>query len=580
MKRKSTVFILLFIAILFPAAQPAQASAYRAPQAAGSPALIEFQQVATGLSLPVDIAHAGDGTNRLFIVQQGGRILIHDGTQLLAAPFLNITSLVTSGGERGLLGIAFHPNYESNGYFYVNYTRTVSNQLQTVIARYHVSADPNVADSSSESILLIIDQDFDNHNGGQIHFGPDGYLYIGMGDGGDGGDPNNRAQNPTSLLGKMLRIDVDSGSPYAIPPSNPFVSNASVADEIWAFGLRNPWRFSFDRLTGDLFIADVGQNAWEEVNIQPASSTGGENYGWSCDEGNHDYNNSRDCTIYGVLTNPKLEYEHGPGDSIGCSVTGGYIYRGTKYPAMDGVYFYGDFCTGRLWAASQNASVWTSSLVADTDFLISAFGEDEAGELYLASYGDGVIYHMTASSFADVPTSYWSWDYVERLYESGITGGCSTSPLSYCPTSSVTRAQMAVFLLKGIHGSSYTPPAVGNDTGFSDVATDYWAAAWIKQLAAEAITSGCGSGVFCPDDSVTRAQMAVFLLKAKHGSSYTPPDVSATFSDTSGHWAEDWIEQLAVEAITGGCAVALYCPENPVTRDQMAVFLVKAFNLP
>ena len=577
MKRNLIVLALLLFSLL-PSSQTIHANSQRIPQAAGAPVLMEFQQFATGLSSPVDIAHAGDGSNRLFIVQQGGRIMVHKNGQVLATPFLDITGLVLSGSELGLLGIAFHPSYESNGYFYVNYTRKVSNQIQTVIARYHVSANPDVADSASASILLVIDQDFENHNGGQIRFGPDGYLYIGMGDGGSGGDPNNRAQNPTSLLGKMLRIDVDSASPYAIPPGNPFVSNAAVADEIWAFGLRNPWRFSFDRLTGDLFIADVGQNAWEEVNIQPASSTGGENYGWSCDEGNHDYNNSLNCTVHGVLTNPKLEYEHGPGDSIGCSITGGFIYRGTKYPAMDGVYFYGDFCTGRLWAASQNASVWTSSLVADTDFLISTFGEDESGELYLASYGDGIIYHMTASSFADVAPSYWSWDYIERLYKSGITGGCSTSPLSYCPTSPVTRAQMAIFLEKGIHGSSFSPANVAPT--FTDT-VGHFAEDWIEALKTDGVTSGCGSGIYCPDASVTRAQMAVFLLKAKHGSAYAPPAASGRFSDVpTTYWAAAWIEQLAAEGITSGCAAGVYCPENSVTRDQMAVFLVKAFGLP
>ena len=579
MIRKFSIFTLLVFS-LFSGSTLVAAQPQSLVQSTSSPAQLEFQPIATGLSSPVDIVQAGDGSNRLFFVEQNGAIRVYKNGQVLSTAFLDISNLVTTGSELGLLGLAFHPSYESNGYFFVDYTRTEGGQLQTVIARYQVSTDPDIADINSASILLTIDQDFENHNGGQIHFGPDGYLYIGMGDGGNGGDPNNRAQDPNSLLGKMLRIDVDSGSPYAIPPSNPFVSNGAVADEIWAFGLRNPWRFSFDRLTGDLFIADVGQNAWEEVNIQPATSTGGENYGWSCDEGNHDYNNSRDCTIYGVLTNPQIEYEHGPGDSIGCSVTGGYVYRGTQYPAMDGVYFYGDFCTGRVWAATNNASVWTSSQIADTNYLISAFGEDESGELYLASYGDGTIYHITASSFADVAPSYWAWDYIERLYASGITSGCTASPLNYCPTSSVTRAQMAVFLLKGIHGSSYNPPAVGSDTGFTDVPNDYWAAAWIKQLAAESITSGCGSGIYCPDDSVTRAQMAVFLLKASHNSSYTPPDVSATFSDTSGHWAEDWIEQLAVEGITSGCATGLYCPENAVTRDQMAVFLVRTFSLP
>ena len=282
---------------------------------------IKVEPVITGLANPVAITHAGDGSGRLFITLKGGQVIIYDGTQMLPTPFLDITSLVSSGGEQGLLSVAFHPNYASNGLFFVNYTDTNGD---TVIARYSVSTDPNVGDQSSAFILLTITQPFSNHNGGQLQFGPDGYLYIGMGDGGSGGDPQNNAQNLLTLLGKMLRIDVDGGNPYAIPVDNPFLGDPTALDEIWASGFRNPWRFSFDRLTGDLFIADVGENRREEVDFQPASSPGGENYGWRLMEGNLCFNPPTNCNN-GTLTLPILEYDH----LLGCSVTGGHRYRGT-----------------------------------------------------------------------------------------------------------------------------------------------------------------------------------------------------------------------------------------------------------
>lgn len=580
MKQKLFMLTIMLLGI-FSVPQKTQAYPPEARMMAANQIYLGFEQIASGLSQPVDITHAGDNSQNIYIVLLGGRIVIYNGSQILPTPFLDITSLVTSGGERGLLGLAFHPDYENNGYFYLNYTRTFNGQLQTVIARYQVSANPNIADGSSASILLTIDQDSSNHNGGQIHFGPDGYLYIGMGDGGGSGDPNNRAQNPNSLLGKMLRIDVDGTFPYAIPADNPFIQNGSVRDEIWAFGLRNPWRFSFDRDTGDLFIADVGQNQWEEVNFQPAASTGGENYGWSCFEGSHIYNATRDCDDYGTPTSPVIEYAHNQ-DNNGCSITGGYVYRGALHPQMYGIYLYGDFCSGKIWGATKNASVWTSNLIIDTDFSISAFGEDKAGELYLASYGNGAIYRIVPHIFADVPFNAFARHQIEAIYAAGITSGCSTDPLNYCPNQAVTRAQMAIFLLRGMHGSSYTPPPA-NGTVFNDVPPDSFAAAWIEQLADEGITAGCGDGNYCPDRPVTRAQMAIFLLRAKYGSGYVPLDVGddSGFNDvpiTSSGAA--WIKQLAAEGITGGCGGGNYCPGQAVTRAQMAVFLQRTFNLP
>ncbi len=345
--------------------------------------------IVSGLASPVALAHAGDGSGRLFIVLQEGQVVIFDGNQLLATPFLDITSFVSCCGERGLLSVAFHPNYPINGFFYVNYTDSNGN---TVIARYTVSADPDVADPNSGVIVLTISQPFSNHNGGQLQFGPDGYLYIGMGDGGSGGDPQNNAQQLNTLLGKMLRIDVDSGLPYAIPSDNPFVGDPSALDEIWSLGLRNPWRFSFDRLTGDLFVADVGQSAWEEVNAQPAGSSGAENYGWRLMEGNHCFNPSVNCND-GTLTLPIIEYDH----SLGCSITGGYRYRGSEILELEGTYLYADFCSGRIWGANEDGiGGWVTNELSHTNFSITTFGEDEAGEIYFAHYdsSNGVIYRL------------------------------------------------------------------------------------------------------------------------------------------------------------------------------------------
>ncbi|HYN83610.1 MAG TPA: PQQ-dependent sugar dehydrogenase [Pyrinomonadaceae bacterium] len=354
----------------------------------------------TGFSQPVAITHAGDGSNRLFVVEQGGRIRLVKNGALQSAPFLDISARVSAGGERGLLGLAFPPGYASKGHFYVNYTR--ASDGATVIARYRRNAsNPDAADPSSEQIVLTIGQPFANHNGGQLSFSPrDGFLYVGMGDGGSGGDPGNRAQNPADLLGKMLRIDTEAAgtTTYAVPPSNPFAGRAGFRQEIWALGLRNPWRFSFDRQTGDLFIADVGQGSWEEVNFQPAASAGGENYGWRVMEGTHCFN-PNPCDPTG-LTLPVREYDH----SQGCSVTGGHVYRGTSFPRMQGLYIYADFCSGVIWGLRRVGGVWQNSVLLDTSLSVSTFGEDESGELYVASYGGGTIFRVTDSAPAPTPT--------------------------------------------------------------------------------------------------------------------------------------------------------------------------------
>ncbi|MFL6246312.1 MAG: PQQ-dependent sugar dehydrogenase [Thermoanaerobaculia bacterium] len=347
---------------------------------------VTLEPIAQGLDSPVSITHAGD--NRLFITLQDGVVVIYDGTRILPEPFLDIRNLVLSGGERGLLSIAFHPRYSENGLFYVNYTNLQGN---TVVARYSVQPqNPNRANLNSARTILTIAQPFPNHNGGQLQFGPDGYLYIGMGDGGSGGDPGNRAQTLTELLGKMLRIDVDSASPYAIPPSNPFANLDNAKREIWASGLRNPWRFSFDRATGDLWIADVGQGDWEEIDFQPATSIGGENYGWKRMEGTHCFDPKSGCNNTNLVM-PVIEYDHG----VGCSVTGGYVYRGTRNPRLIGQYIYGDYCSGRIWAGTRHADgTVTSRVIFDATFNISTFGEDTAGEMYVGGHSNGVIYRI------------------------------------------------------------------------------------------------------------------------------------------------------------------------------------------
>ena len=355
-----------------------------------------------GLTQPVVIGHAADGSGRLFIVEQPGRIRIIKNGALLPAPFLDISNRISAGGERGLLGLAFPAGFATKKHFYVNYTNPVGH---ITIARYRVSAGNNdLADPASEQIVLTVNHaQFANHNGGQLAFGPsDGFLYIGTGDGGSGGDPDNRAQNGNDLLGKILRLDVETGSPatYTVPVSNPFVGRPGFRPEIWALGLRNPWRFSFDRQTHDLYIGDVGQNAFEEVNFQPAASSGGENYGWRLMEGLHCFN-PPNCNMTG-LTLPVVEYDH----SLGCSVTAGYVYRATAFPRMHGLFFYGDFCSGRIWGLRNENATWQTNLLLDTAINISTFGEDEQGNLFVADYNGGNIFRLidTATSPSPTPT--------------------------------------------------------------------------------------------------------------------------------------------------------------------------------
>lgn len=349
--------------------------------------------ITSGLSSPVDITNAGDGTNRLFIVQQSGQIRIYTGGTLLPTPFLDISTIITTGGERGLLSLAFHPDYETNRYFFVYYTN-LSGEI--TIARYQAQAgDPNLADAASGVVLLNIPKPFANHNGGDLNFGPDGYLYFGTGDGGSGGDPNNYSQNGLSLLGKMIRIDVSNFSTtpyYFIPADNPYISDPLVDDRIWALGLRNPWRWSFDRATGDMWIADVGQGSWEEVNFRSAGTTGGINYGWRCYEGNAAYNTAG-CLPQSSYISPIFVYPHVFATG-GFSITGGYVYRGAEYPVLQGYYICADYVSGNVWLINPNGSGgWITRRQAGLPGNISAFGEAENGTLYAVSLS-GSIYKV------------------------------------------------------------------------------------------------------------------------------------------------------------------------------------------
>lgn len=351
-----------------------------------------LEPFASGFTRPLYLTHAGDGSGRLFVVEQGGAIWVLRDGQRLETAFLDVSdrispeALSTGYTERGLLGLAFHPDYAENGVFFIDYT---DHSGSSVIARYTVSADdPDRADPASEQQLLVVEQPYANHNGGHLAFGPDGYLYVAMGDGGSGGDPQNNAQNLGTLLGTILRLDVNAEDGYAIPDDNPFVATGNTRPEIWAWGLRNPWRFSFDRETGDLYIADVGQNEWEEVNFQPADSPGGENYGWRPYEGSQIYSGEQPAS---EPVMPIAEYSHsGTG---GCSITGGYVYRGKAIPALVGTYFYGDWCSGTIWSARPPGAggAWDVRVALESGQSISSFGEDEAGELYVIDYDSGQI---------------------------------------------------------------------------------------------------------------------------------------------------------------------------------------------
>ncbi len=515
-------------------------------------------RVVGGLSSPLGIANAGDGTNRLFVVQRGGTVRVVQGKTLLGASFLNIVSKVAAGGERGLLGLAFHPDFEANGFLYVYYTRKSDGDI--IVARYTANAGRTAASAATEQILLRIEHSANtNHNGGDLVFGPDGYLYIAVGDGGGSGDPGNNAQDKNVLLGKILRIDVDgTGSgpngTYAIPSDNPFVGAAGL-DEIWAYGLRNPWQISFDSETDRFWIADVGQNRYEEINREPAGFAGGGNYGWRTMEGNHCFSPSSGCNTTGKIR-PIAEYSH----ASGCSITGGHVYRGPSQRDLDGLYVFADFCSGKIGTVPAAGTGLTFRRTVGLS--ISSFGESESGELYLTDLG-GNLYRVIAPEFSDIASSTFI-DHIHWLFYEGITGGCGSG--RFCPRDTVTRGEMAAFVARAMDLPASPTDFFTDDNGTTHEAN-------INRLAFAGIVAGCGDGRYCPAKTMTRGQMASILARALS----LPATSTDYFDDDDGKDHEGDINRLAEAGITGGCGPRQFCPTAGVTREQMAAFLRRAF---
>ncbi|MEZ4920449.1 MAG: PQQ-dependent sugar dehydrogenase [Saprospiraceae bacterium] len=457
---------------------------------------IQLENFASGFVRPVDIAH--HGTSDLYVVEQRGLIWIVDSMgNKSSEAFLNIDQAVrSSGNEQGLLGLAFHPNYENNGYFYVYYTREPDGD--TRVARYSRDAsDPQLADPNSEVILLTQNQPFTNHNGGCIKFGPDGYLYIGLGDGGSGGDPQGNAQNTTTFLGKILRIDVDTpGANYSVPADNPYVNTPGYLPEIWSLGWRNPWRFSFDRQTGDLWVADVGQNAWESIYVQ-AAGTGGLNYGWRCYEGNHPYNTSG-CPAANNFVSAIYEY---PNPNKGCSITGGFVYRGDTYSDLFGKYIYTDYCSGRWWVTEDDgAGGYTTQEIADlSNFQYSSLGEDYKGELYVALLSQGRIQKLTelcsAFQISGTVTDATCYGTLNGSIELDITGGAGNVDLIW--SNGAINETSIIYLDPG----TYT--VVGEDANGCERSASFVVGAEMQIETPLAETMGGADPSICPGTSIT-----------------------------------------------------------------------------
>ena len=389
MRRLSLVLIFAILLTSLASAQDAEPVTTR--ETAPDPAAVTLTMIANGFFRPVLLTNAGDDTDRLFILEQNGRIWVYLDGQILPEAFLDLTDRVSQSvtrgySELGLLGLAFPPDFAETGVFYVHYN---DRNNRTTLSQFNLSDDPNIGDPASEVVLLTLDQPFPNHNGGEIVFGPnDGYLYMGLGDGGSAGDPLDTGQNPSDWFGSILRIAVNGDGTYAVPEDNPSSTREGFAPEVWSYGLRNPYRFSFDSATGDMYIADVGQNIWEEINFQPAESTGGENYGWSDYEASAAYNAN---AVPADMTYPVAEYRH---DAGRCSVTGGYVYRGTAIPELEGVYLYGDYCSGETWTTWRNPEgEWQTELFVSVGENVTGFGQDQDGELYIVTY-NGDIYRI------------------------------------------------------------------------------------------------------------------------------------------------------------------------------------------
>jgi glucose/arabinose dehydrogenase len=550
--------------------------------------------VPSGLSNPVTVVNADDGTGRLFIVEQTGKVRILQNGALLPDPFIDLgqaglgrsTSCATGGcGERGLLRLAYHPDNLTNDFFYVYYTRQDTGDANgdIVIERYSVSADPNLADTSSRQTVLIIPHPAaTNHNGGNIAFRPqDGaaYLYAGTGDGGS--TPQN-GQDLNSLLGKILRLDVDgidaypadATRNYAIPVTNPFVGFAG-ADEIWDYGLRNPYRWSFDRQLGALYIGDVGQSAWEEIDFDDMAA-GGINYGWDRCEGKHDYTGttSPDCDEISAAL-PILEFDHSVPPCA--SVTGGFVYRGSASATIAGKYIYGDYCTGRIWSGTKTGpSTWVEQILFDTNLSISGFGEDENGKLYFTHHG-GSLYRLAPHSFDDVLPDQKQWTPIESVYLAGVSLGCDDD--SFCSDDPVQRQQIAALLVRA--QNPVAAPGDCTSNPYTDVLMGSQYCKWVKALQDQGIASPCGGGNFCPEEPVSRGLLAAWLLKTVHpGFTPSPPVCNKdVFEVAKADPLCPWIRDATSEGLVPPCDQAgnTFCRNAPVRRDQLAALLVGAF---
>lgn len=473
---------------------------------------------------PVDLKHAGD--DRLFVVEKTGRIWIMDKAGVKSiAPFLNITDRVNAGAnERGLLGLAFHPDFIKNGHFYVNYTGSGGH---TRISRFTLAnGEEDLADPSSEVVLMQVNQPFNNHNAGDLAFGPDGYLYIPLGDGGSAGDPGNSSQDPTELLGKMLRIDVDGGFPYGIPSDNPFAGSTDTLPEIWGFGLRNPWRMSFDRFTGDLWIADVGQGNWEEIDLVPAGSSGGHNWGWRCYEGFEPYNLTG-CGAKEEYDPPVHVYPNLP--TVGCSVTGGYVYRGARHPSLFGKYLFTDFCSGRIWTLSPdgNGGFVHQEVYKGLTQEYVAFGEDNEGELYLVTLGEGRVFRLKAPcalSLVVKPESALCAGECTGSLEVALQGGCPPFQIGW-GTSDTLTIHTADTLIKDLCPGAYNLEVVDCNGCMSSMGVSIG-----EPISPELILAWVGDTLLASPIGFSSYQW--FLndsLVAETGSSFWVPESSGTW---------------------------------------------------
>jgi glucose/arabinose dehydrogenase len=552
------------LALLLWAARPAVVNADPVPVehvSAAAPASLaagqlDLREVATGLSSPLGIVNAGDGTDRLFILEKRGTVRVFADGTLQAGTFVDLRGAaggLTTDGERGLLGLAFDPAFATNRTLFVYYT---DGGGDIVIGQLTANAGGTSVDAASlQPVLRIEHSARSNHNGGQLSFGPDGFLYAFVGDGGGGGDPDENAQDPESLLGKALRLAPDLDGGYGIPPGNPY-AGVDGRDEIWAIGLRNPWRASFDRETDALWIADVGQGSWEEINRDP-SDAAGRNYGWDCREGRHAFETTGCSGL--TFTDPIAEYGHAAGD---CSVTGGHVYRGGLFPGLSGNYVLGDFCSGRLWTLDASAAAPSLVLQRDTPYQVTSFGESESGELYMTDFGGGRLFQLVTNPFSDIGASPFV-ESIVWIYAEGITIGCGGG--RYCPLDFVTREQMASFLARALR-----LPSASTDFFTDDEASPHEGD--INRLAAAGITLGCGPDHYCPLDFVTREQMASFLARALR------LEVTSTdfFTDDEASPHEGDINRLAAAGVTLGCGGGRYCPLDFVSREQMAAFLERA----